>query len=224
MPRICVFDVNETLLDLHALDPQFARVFGDASVRQAWFTQMLQSAFVTTITGPYRDFGTIGAAALDMVAARRGVSITQEEKTAILSEMRRLPPHPDAREGLERLRQAGLRLVTLTNSTAQVAQAQMTNAGLSEYFEQIFSVDAGQRLKPAPEAYRMVAEHLGVAIAEIRLIAAHAWDIAGALRAGCAAAFVARPAMVLDPLFERPDVVGVDLREVAERILEHEGR
>jgi 2-haloacid dehalogenase len=224
MARICVFDVNETLLDLHALDPQFARVFGDASVRQAWFTQMLQSAFVTTIAGPYRDFGTIGAAALDMVAARRGVSITQEEKTAILSEMRHLPPHPDAREGLERLRQAGLRLVTLTNSTAQVAQAQMTNAGLSEYFEQIFSVDAVQRLKPAPEAYRIVAEHLGVAIGEIRLIAAHAWDIAGALRAGCAAAFVARPGMVLDPLFERPDVVGADLREVAERILEREGR
>src|SRR5713101_8027685 len=224
MPRICVFDVNETLLDLHALDPQFARVFGDASVRQAWFTQLLQSAFVTTITGPYRDFGTIGAAALEMIATRRGLSMTQEEKTAILSEMRHLPPHPEVREGLERLRQAGLRLVTLTNSTAQVAQAQMTNAGLSEYFEQIFSVDVVQRLKPAPEAYRMVAERLGVAIGEIRLIAAHAWDIAGASRAGCAAAFVARPGMVLDPLFERPDVVGADLREVAERILEREGR
>lgn len=35
MPRICVFDVNETLLDLRALDPQFERVFGDASVRPA---------------------------------------------------------------------------------------------------------------------------------------------------------------------------------------------
>jgi 2-haloacid dehalogenase len=70
----------------------------------------------------------------------------------------------------------------------------------------------------------MVAERLGVAIGEIRLIAAHAWDIAGALCAGCAAAFVARPGMVLDPLFEGPDVVGADLREVAERILEREGR
>ncbi len=224
MPRICVFDVNETLLDLHALDPQFARVFGDAGVRQAWFTQMLQSAFVTTITGMYRDFGTIGAAALEMVAARRGVPMTQEDKMAILSEMRHLPPHPEVRDGLERLRQAGLRLATLTNSTEQVVQAQMSNAGLSEYFEQLFSVDTVQRLKPAPEAYRMVAERLGVAIGEIRLIAAHAWDIAGALRTGCAAAFVTRPGMVLDPLFERPDVVGADLREVAERILEREGR
>src|SRR6266568_2805231 len=204
MARICVFDVNETLLDLRALDPQFARVFGDASVRQIWFTQMLQNAFVATITGPYRDFGALGAAALEMVAARLGVPITQENTHAILSEMRRLPPHPETQSALERLRQAGLRLVTLTNSTAQVAEAQMTNAGLNGYFEQLFSVDAVQRLKPAPEAYRMVAEHLGVAIGEIRLIAAHAWDIAGALRAGCAAAFVARPGMVLDPLFARP--------------------
>ena len=174
MPRICVFDVNETLLDLRALDAQFARVFGDAIVRQAWFTQMLQNAFVATITCPYRDFGTLGAAALEMVAARRGATIRQEEKLAILSEMRRLPPHPETQDALARLRQVGLRLVTLTNSTAQVAEAQMTNAGLSGYFEQIFSADAVQRLKPAPEPYRMVADHLGVAIGDLRLIAAHA--------------------------------------------------
>ncbi len=201
MPRICVFDVNETLLDLRALDAQFARAFGDASVRQTWFTQMLHNAFVATITGPYRDFGQLGAAALEMVAA----------------------PHPETQRALAHLRQAGMRLVTLTNSTAQVAEAQMANAGLSGYFEQIFSADAVQRLKPAPEAYRMVADRLGVAIGDLRLIAAHAWDIAGALRAGCAAAFVARPGMVLDPLVERPDVIGADLREVAERILEREG-
>jgi len=223
MRRICVFDVNETLLDLSVLDTQFVRVFGDAGVRQTWFTQMLQNAFVATITGPYRDFGQLGAAALDMVAARRGVTMTPEEKHAILSEMRRLPPHPDTQEALARLQQAGLRLVTLTNSTAQVAEAQMVNAGLSGYFEQIFSADAVQRLKPAPEPYQMVADRLGVGIGDLRLIAAHAWDIAGALRVGCAAAFVARPGMVLDPLAARPDVVGADLHEVAERILECEG-
>ncbi|HEV2121771.1 MAG TPA: haloacid dehalogenase type II, partial [Chloroflexota bacterium] len=58
----------------------------------------------------------------------------------------------------------------------------------------------------------------------VRLIAAHAWDIAGATQAGCAAAFVARPGKVLDPLFLAPDIVGDDLREVAERILAIEVR
>lgn len=68
----------------------------------------------------------------------------------------------------------------------------------------------------------MAAARLGVAISDVRLVAAHAWDVAGALRAGCAAAFVARPGQVLDPLAPRPDVVGADLREVAERILDVE--
>lgn len=222
MPRICAFDVNETLLDLRALDPDFESAFGDVAARQAWFTQLIQTAFVTTIIGTYRDFGTIGATALEVIATRRGVTLSPEDRTSILTGMRHLPPHPDVRDGLERLRGAGLRLVTLTNSTEQVGQAQLTNAGLRGYFEHIFSADTARRLKPAPEAYRMVADRLGVDIGEIRLIAAHSWDIAGALHVGCAAAFVARPGMVLDPLFDRPDVVGADLREVADRILERE--
>jgi hypothetical protein len=61
VPRICVFDVNETLLDLGALDPHFERVFGDAAVRQTWFNQLLQSALVATVTDAYSDFGTIGS-------------------------------------------------------------------------------------------------------------------------------------------------------------------
>jgi 2-haloacid dehalogenase len=222
MARVCVFDVNETLLDLGALDPHFERVFGDAGVRRAWFLQLLQSALVATVTGVYSTFGTIGAAALEMVAEREGVDLSEEDKQEILGGMRELPPHPEVAESLERLREAGLRMATLTNSTQQVAEAQMENSGLRGYFEQILSADAVKRLKPAPEPYRMAAESLGVEMGQIRLVAAHYWDVAGALRAGCAAAFVARPGMVLDPLVERPDVVSVDLREVADRILEVE--
>jgi 2-haloacid dehalogenase len=222
MARVCVFDVNETLLDLGALDPHFERVFGDAGVRRAWFLQLLQSALVATVTGAYSNFGTIGGAALEMVAEREGVDLSDEDKQKILGGMRELPPHPEVAESLDRLREAGLRLATLTNSTQQVAEAQMESSGLRDYFEQILSADAVGRLKPAPEPYRMAAESLGVEVGEVRLVAAHAWDVAGALRAGCAAAFVARPGMVLDPLVERPDVVGADLREVADSILEIE--
>jgi 2-haloacid dehalogenase len=224
MARVCLFDVNETLLDLGALDPHFERVFGDAGVRRAWFLQLLQSALVATVTGAYANFGQIGAAALEMVAEREGVDLAEEDRQRILGGMRDLPPHPEVAESLDRLRDAGLRLATLTNSTQQVAEAQMESSGLRGYFEQILSADAVKRLKSAPEPYRMAAESLGVEIGQVRLVAAHSWDVAGALRAGCVAAFVARPGMVLDPLVERPDVVGGDLREVADRILEAEAR
>ena len=219
MARVCVFDVNETLLDLGALDPHFERAFGDAGVRRSWFLQVLQSALVATVTGAYSDFGAVGAAALDMTAERQGVRLSEEDRRSILGGMRELPPHPEVPAALDLLRDAGLRLAALTNNTAEVAGAQLSNAGLSDRFEKILSADTVHRLKPAPEPYRAAAEALGVETPQVRLVAAHAWDVIGAMRAGCAAAFVARPGMVLDPLAEPPDVVGADLSAVAASIV-----
>lgn len=218
-----VFDVNETLLDLRALDAPFEQVFGDAAVRRQWFQQLLQNALVSTVTGAYADFGAIGRAALQMVADRHGRHLSEDDTGLILGTVRRLPPHPEVREALERLGGAGFRLATLTNSTEAVAQAQLENAELAPLFERILSADSVQRLKPAPEPYHMAARELGVEAGRVCLVAAHAWDVAGALRAGCRAAFVARPGMVIDPLAPEPDVVGKDLAEIAARLLELPG-
>jgi 2-haloacid dehalogenase len=219
MARTIVFDVNETLLDLRALDPLFERAFGRTGVRREWFGQFLQSAFVSTITDRYTDFGTIGRAALEMIAARNTVELAPEDRDAILGTMLRLPPHAEVRAALERLRDAGLRIAALTNSTQATANAQLTNAGLAPLFDRILSADAVRRLKPAREAYEAAAAELGVPVGGIRLVAAHAWDVAGALAAGASAAFVARPGMVLDPLAPAPDVIGSDLSDVVEQII-----
>lgn len=219
MPRIIVFDVNETLLDLSGLDPHFVHAFGDPAVRREWFAQMIQSALVSTLLGPYKTFSACAASALDMTTARHDVLLTEEERDVILKGLRRLQPHPDVHDSLQRLCAAGLRLATLTNSTLEVAEAQLRHAGIREYFEQALSADSVHRLKPAPEPYRMAAERLGVTTAEIRLVACHAWDIAGALHAGCAAAFIARPGMVFDRLVAQPDIVGGNLHDITEQIL-----
>ena len=69
MSGIIVFDVNERLFDLKALDGHFGRVFRAAGVREEWFKQVLQSALLTTILDAYSDFGAVGAAVLEMTAA-----------------------------------------------------------------------------------------------------------------------------------------------------------
>ena len=219
MGPVCVFDVNETLLDLAALDDEFERVLGDRGVRVAWFGQLLQSAMVATITGRYTDFGSVGRAALEMTAARLGVDLSGKDREAIVGGMTRLPAHPEVPEALRRLGEGGLRLAALTNSTERVARAQLEHAGLVTLFEQVLSADAVRRLKPAPEPYRMAAERLGTDPAGVLLVAAHAWDVAGALAAGCRAAFVARPGKVLAPLADRPELVVANLDELADRLL-----
>jgi 2-haloacid dehalogenase len=103
-------------------------------------------------------------------------------------------------------------------------QRQLASANLASFFEGSFSVEAVRRFKPAPEVYQSVAEALGVPIGQLRLVAAHAWDIVGALRAGCAAAFVARPGKVLYPLGPQPDIVGPDFVSVAHAVVATEGR
>jgi 2-haloacid dehalogenase len=217
--RVIVCDVNETLLDIGALAPLFEQAFGDGRVLQEWFQTVLLYSEVATLAGPYSSFAQIGGAALEMTAGARGVRLTPTGRERILKGMLTLPPHADVRGGLEMMRDAGLRLITLTNNPPETVHAQLAHAGLDELIEQSFSVESVQRFKPAPEAYRLVADALSVTSAQLRLVAAHAWDVVGALRAGCAAAFVARPGKVLYPLAPQPDIVGKDFRAVAQQIV-----
>ncbi len=49
-------------------------------------------------------------AALDMVAARRGVTLAEADRQAIRDGLSKLLPHPEVRTALERLRATGYQL------------------------------------------------------------------------------------------------------------------
>ncbi len=219
MKTVLIFDVNETLLDVGALAPDFERFFGDAHALPTWFAQLLQSAFAITMSGAYHDFSACGRHALQIVANKYGREVDHAAAEAILSQFLELPPHPDVPDGLSRLRDAGFRLATLTNSAPVALASQLRNAGLAGYFEKTLSVDAVGKFKPHPATYQMAAKELGAPLNHLRLIAAHNWDTTGAIRAGCRAAFVARPGMFLGPLDEQPDIKGANLTKVVDQIL-----
>ena len=218
MAKVIVFDVIETLLDLRPLQEPFVRVFGDPAPTGEWFARLLHGSLVATVTDTYEDFGTLGRRALDVVATRRDRVLSDEDREAILGAMGRLPPHPEVLGALDRLRLAGFPLATLTNSSGQMVRMQLEHAGLAGFFDPMLSVEEVRRYKPAPEPYRMAADRLGVEPSELRMVAAHDWDVWGATRAGCTAAFVARRGAQF-ALGNPPDIVGGDLTVVAEAIL-----
>jgi 2-haloacid dehalogenase len=216
---IIAFDVNETLLDLRPLDALFEEAFGTAALRQQWFARMLQVAFVGGLTERYVDFTTAQHAALAMTARLQGVELAEDDAQRIVDGMRALPAHPDVPDALARLKKQGFTLTTLTNSPLDVARDQMRHAGLADHFDATLSADQVRALKPRREAYGLVASTFDVALADVRLVAAHGWDVTGALAAGCAAAFVARPGQALIPIGDQPDIVGDDVAAVVDLVV-----
>jgi 2-haloacid dehalogenase len=214
---VIAFDVNETLLDTRVLDS----VLGGADARSSWFALMVHYTFVAGLTGDYVDYPTAQRAALKALGIERG--------DEVLAQIRRMPAHPDVNAALDRLNQ--FTLVALTNSPLDVVTAGLEFAGIAQRFDAILSADQIRALKPQRQAYEYVAGTLGVPLNEIRLVAAHGWDIAGALAAGCKAAFVRRPAagltylgMALNPLGDQPDIIEENLVEVAEKIVKSSAR
>ncbi len=218
MIRAVIFDINETVLDLAALDRLFVEWFGDPAARKAWFAQSLLIAMTLAATRTFRSFAELGTAALMATAQQSSIELPANAAPSLREAVLRLPPHPDAVPALRALREAGLVTAALSNNPLPVLQDQLRHAALSPLFDEIMSVDEAGALKPAPEVYRYAIGRLDVPAADTWMVAAHGWDIAGAMRAGLRGAFVARPGQSPDP-FAPPDITEPNLLAIARAIV-----
>ena len=220
-PSIMVFDVNETLLDITTLEPLFKRVFADAAVLREWFAQLILYSQTMTLSGLYTPFGALAIGTLRMVATSRGVEVDDDDIKELKERMGTMPAHPDVVPALMNLRDAGFRLVTLTNSASATSPSPLDNAGLSQFFEHSFSVEAVRKFKPAPETYRHVAQAMHVGMSDLCLVACHLWDTVGAQAAGCSGAFVTRPHNALLPAADvlQPDITASNMNDLADQII-----
>jgi 2-haloacid dehalogenase len=204
---LLVFDVNETLLDIEALAPQFQRIYGDAGVLREWFAQLILYSQAITLTGNYVPFGELAGAVARMVAEVRGAQIDEGDIEGLLQAVAGLPAHPEVPSALGRLRDAGFRLFTLTNNPQSTCKKQLDHAGLSQW-----------RYKPAPQVYHAVQESLGAAPARLWLIACHTWDILGASAAGWRTALILRTGNAPLAVGGQPDISGSNLNDIAEKL------
>jgi 2-haloacid dehalogenase len=210
-PTFVLFDVNETLPDLQPLRARFEEVGAPGQLLELWFASTLRDGFALTAAGAYADFRTVALGVLRgqlaHVEALRGDA--GEAAEHIVAGFGELDVHPDVPDGVRRLANAGVRMATLTNGAAEVAEKLLERAGLSEV----------RRWKPAPEPYQHALRELAVSPAECVLVAAHPWDIDGAKRAGLQAAWLNRKRAPYPDFVERPDATAETLGGLAEALL-----
>jgi 2-haloacid dehalogenase len=220
-PSVLVFDVNETLLDIEAIAPLFARVFGDGQVLREWFGQLILYSGVVTLSGVYEDFFALGQGVLRMLGDIHKTNIHSSDMDELRTRMLNMPAHPDVPDGLCLLKDAGFRLVTLTNSPPDPQGSPLEHAGIAHFFERRFSVDAVRQFKPAPKVYQMVASMLDAPLRSLCMVAAHVWDTIGAQSAGYSAALLARSGNA--PLrvegLPQPDWIAANLPELAKQLI-----
>jgi 2-haloacid dehalogenase len=197
-------------------------MFGDGAVVDEWFGETILYSEVATLTDTFAPFGRLGAAVLRMLGRIHNVPIGDDDVAELGKGLASLPPHGDVPESLQRLKAAGYRLVTLTDSPATQGGGPLQAAGLSDLFEQQLSAEAVRRYKPAHEAYEMVAKATGVQLSDLCMIAAHPWDLIGARLAGCSAALIERAGVA--PLIisglAQPQISGPTMTEITAQLVQ----
>ncbi|QUS35562.1 haloacid dehalogenase type II [Falsirhodobacter algicola] len=215
-----VFDVNETLLDLTTVEPLFQRVFGNADVMREWFAELILYSQALTLSGRHTPFGALAGGVLRMTASNKGVQVSDEDVKELSTRIGGMPAYADVKPGLVALRDAGFRLVTLTNSAPSPSPTPLEKAGISDLFDRHFSVADVSKYKPHPATYQMVADELGIELSDICMVACHLWDTIGAQSAGCMGAFIARPhnsVLIADDV-PQPDIIASDLGDLAAQL------
>lgn len=212
-----MLDVNETLSDLDGLIGLFEEVGADRDILRLWFAATLRDGFAIAATGGYADFAAIAVPTLAAMLSRVAVLRDDPQVAAerIVQAMAQLDLHPDVADGLRQIRDAGIRMVTLSNGSARVAESLLERAGVRDLVERCLSVSDAGRWKPAPESYAYAAEQCEVRPGELALVAVHPWDIDGAHRAGLRTGWISRAGHAYPSFMRAPEAIGRDLPELA---------
>src|SRR2546421_7012385 len=214
------FDMYGTLVDPIRIWKQLEKYIPDDTQRIAeiWRQKQLEFTFRLTAMERYEDFEQVTRKALDYALAAAGSTLAKWQKDALMAQYNDLERFADVEPGLRRLKEAGYTMVVFSNGSPSMLDAIMQAAQLHKYFQSFVSVDEVKVYKPSPKVYRHVAERLGRAIENVRLISSNPFDDIGARNAGMQAAWIDRSGGLFDPLDARPDIVASTLLELADTL------
>jgi len=140
---------------------------------------------------PFTPLDILNRETLDTLLDRYAVKGAGEVSIARFAlAWRRLDPWPDVVPGLTRLK-ARFPIVTLSNGNIALMLEMARRGGLP--WDAILGAEVTRAYKPDPHSYLGTAEILGIAPAELCLVAAHHSDLAAARASGLATAYVDRP-------------------------------
>ncbi|MEO5785286.1 MAG: haloacid dehalogenase type II [Casimicrobiaceae bacterium] len=218
-PDVIVFDVIETLFSLDPIETRLRAAGMPAGSLRAVFAALLRDAFALDAAGTPKPFAEIARATLEVALTTQGIAGADEKIESIMAGFAELPAHDDVRPAFEAVRDAGIRIITLTNGSAENTRKLLARAGLAEFVEKSVAVAEANHWKPRAEVYRHAATTCGMEPGRMAMVAAHAWDLHGAKQVGFMTGWVQRQDKQYLGVMAPPDVTARSLPEVVHQLL-----
>jgi 2-haloacid dehalogenase len=179
-----------------------------------WRTRQFEYTWLRSLSNDYLDFSTITKDALVFAVRLLGLEMSTVQQDQFVDAFSHLQSWPDAREVLMKLKKAGYRLGILSNLTAQMLEDNVRNGHLECFFEHLISVEAVQKYKPSPEAYRLGMKFFHLSHEEILFVPSAGWDAAGSKTFGYPTFWANYMQLPMDELGVRPDGMGKNLDDL----------
>lgn len=204
-PQIIFFDVVETVFSLAPLEERLTAFNLPAGTDRLFFAQLLRDAFALSASGVFRSFPEIAKGTLTVLLDSLGHTPSETMLNKILEAFSQLPAHEDVKPALEKLKSADCQAVLLTNGSRANTEKLVRDNGMENLVDDIVSVEDFKIWKPQAALYHQAARKHSCDPGKALLIAAHAWDVHGAIRAGFHGIWIQRQDSIYHPLMDRPD-------------------
>jgi 2-haloacid dehalogenase len=192
MIQAVVFDAYGTLYDIQSVAAVTEEAFPGYGeiITQIWRIKQLEYTWLRSLMRRYEDFSVVTRDSL--AYSIRVLGLTHDAATfeRIMDKYLHLDLYPDALAALGKLR--GRKVAILSNGSSGMLETLVHNSGLDRILDATISVDTRRIFKPAPDAYALIEERLGVPPAEVLFVSSNPWDACGAKAFGLNVAWIER--------------------------------
>lgn len=215
-PRVVLFDLFETCLQLEGLRPRIEALGRPGHELELFFARLLHQGMAMTLAGEAPPFALVAA---DMLRRTCGRDLTDDQVASVLEGFRELPVHPDVAPAFRRLAEAGVPAYGFTQGSAEVAGAALEAGGVRGLLTDVFTCAELKMFKPPPRVYQWACEQVATPPARTALVAVHSWDVHGAVCAGLVGGFCERLEGRIPDGVARPHITAPGLEDVVEGLL-----
>ena len=145
----------------------------------SWRSRQFEYTWLRSTADRYADFWKTTRDALMFAGRSLGIELPADQVGRLMQGFLELRAYPDVPAALTSLKSAGLRLAILSDFTPAMLKASVGNSHLDDAFDALLSTDLVRVSKPAPAAYRMAMNSLGVELDAVTFVPSAPWDAAG---------------------------------------------